>query len=622
MYTTTYCILIGFVVVYIRTLLIIALVFTIMFTACLKKIENNTYTLVDKAYSSTDRVSTLFHSITTNMNNTGDIYSTMDNVDTTFNSLDASVSIITSAAGSIDSEISSIGDILNSLKPLLDAMHSRCGDDCPVPLPDSSAIPDLSGLTDKIHGATDTIGQVKSQSDSVKSTVGTVKTSMDDALQGSRSTIDNLVSTYNEPIEAITSVLGQYEDIYLKAKRVSTGLDTTRIVVFLAFYVYVLVFLVLALIGVIYGRNWSPRLAACCTFFTPIVFLFIASVQLVLFVGLTDIHREVEHGLRYNVDQHASGLYRLNGSELVNKILYCSVDGSVFDLVTDYMNVTSLADTSSQIAQTNKNINSLNVGAKVNETIGYLDFNLTAIISSTNLEAKISGIQTELATLIQLSSNISAFGFPEKQAQEALQELNDNSKAIGGDLFVYENITDLDPTSSPYNQNQNYFTNKKQELLEYKSQRDKLQKKIDDITSDIPRVATSLNTVIIYFNLIYSDVSDIDNQIEFVKSQISTFPDLVEDIRVSLVDYLAGTSSTVLSLWNEVIEQGNCHYVKQYYTSTIDNIGKLGGYSGVICLTVYLITLFELIWFLLLLPATKRIGNIKHVKPEHDKHQI
>jgi peptidoglycan hydrolase CwlO-like protein len=649
--------------------LVIAIIFTIAFSATIQKVENDTIGVFEKAYDKVSNMIDLVADIDDSVNQTftkvDDVFAQIDKFDKAFDSIDVSIDKASDDVTTVSNTLDIMDDKLDDLKSILDDINTKCNNQCPGDVPTRNDVPSIASKKTQVTAAQKAITDAKAQTDNSRKTISDMKDDIKSQVDSFKSDltgqVSSVTSSISEPAEKIQDYLDKVESYYGTAKKVVNGVDGARLAIFLAIYIVVLVFLVISAVGVFCGRTWAAKLAACCSFWSPIIFLIIATLQLIIFVGLTDINREFEPGLRYNMAKYLDTskrsiqLYRpgpsskrmlslpfmyagvlpagvqtvqatqdfnINSTELIDKILYCQKDGSFLD-VTDFdidsLNVTKYTVPLEQ--KLNQTFDTINVTSMTAAAVSYLDSfsGYTALLKDPQTEKEIDDMQDQLDDAYAKMDDLSNLGYPQASETSELSDLNTHSAAIGGAYFVLNNVSSLNPAASPYNSNTPYYTNKKTTLTTYKSQRAVAQARADSIKVDMVKANNTLNTIIDEVDTIIDSADDADDQIQNIRTQVNSFQGLMYGVRDSANTVIHFAEAKVTHAIDTTKDLVNCYFIGNYYSNTKANLRYIASFAGVICIDVFLLTIGLLIWFLLLLPATKKIGNAKHIKPEMER---
>jgi len=516
--------------------------------------ENNFNNLLNIAANSNQTIDSIFYKI-------NDVYNALDGIRSSFSLIDSGLDGVLTDIYNISYSMDALNNDLQNLSSILNAIASGLSS---ANVSSGSSVPSIASNNATFTSAVNAIDQSKSQIASANNTLNnieaTIKTDVSNTENNIKNALGNLDGRLSGPVQTFENYLQKFNFYYAKAKRITNGIDGSVYGVFLAFYILVPFIFALGLIAVFKNSKFCSGVIAFIAFITPFLFLLMATLQLIPFVGISDFCREAgptlqrsEYLINSAFGSSGNSSY-LNATAVVNTVLHCGPNGSFLDLVPSM------------------NLSLLNVEQYVIPFKNALDSEI-AQFNNTNI---INSSETYLNQFVNLISHVD------------IENITSPLQQIGSQLdILYQNLAN-------YNQSHNQtlidlFVQANQTISNSENEINNIQTCIQNTISSAAIIRNGINLIPVVFNNVTNAVYDV---IDYALNDIATI------------------SNSVLSL-------ASCYPLSTFIQSSkTETCNQLAPYSGVISIIAYLTSMLLLSWFISILLLRKRIcsaeNNVVH----------
>jgi hypothetical protein len=398
------------------------------------------------------------------------------------------------------------------------------------------------------------------------------------------------------------------------------------------FYLIIFLNLAIAMLGILYCRyNACVKYTAAFAFFIAAIFVLIGSLYLSFSLGIFNTCNEVEPALLRSqslIDQLLSQTdVNINVTVLVNNIFHCKRNDSIIDLFPE---ISIPPIDSSALIQEIDNLKSIiinfpHIQQLSNELLNEID-QVEMILNTIelNVSKPLTSLEISLENVELQLNNMTQFGYNQTTAMEALAELNAKSQEIGGrNNFTLDTVNELNPMASPYNQDEQYFSNQENLLLQYKDDRNQAIQKINEIEQQLKMINTNISII---FNELHNitiiQSEDISKDLDTIKDSINSLIYTFEHLKSVTLLAFSFCKNAIESLTNAIANATSCTYIGTYFRDTSTKVCyELTPYIASLSLLSYIVAISLLFFFMCLLPATKRIGYNWSVSNEFEEEQ-
>lgn len=369
-----------------------------------------------------------------------------------------------------------------------------------------------------------------------------------------------------------------------------------------------------------------------CTF--SLIFFLLGSIQVIIFITLSDVCKETETApAKLQNTIGAGNLPNLpitnqpiDIKNITNSIFTCQGNSTYLDAVgytKESLGVNRVIDTAreqskSALNQTSSADSLLN-NAKSQATS--FSQNLTSIPSFSTLIQNITDYQKKLDDLFGQSFNLSRYGFDQNKLDNSLAGLN-NLTQRAGEFYTINNISLLDTNKPAYvsllSQSERQVLNQtRDEVVGLVAKYNSTLITLGQVQVNITLIGRSLNNTKLNVQIIQNIVNSLYTIPNQVVAEIDKIGVAVNGVRTNATAFIDKVINNINGAIDDALVIARCGPLGNTLRTVKDSVCvKLAAYDVVLAIDCFIIAVLMVIWFPWLLLAAKRffypIPNVEY----------
>ena len=194
---------------------------------------------------------------------------------------------------------------------------------------------------------------------------------------------------------------------------------------------------------------------------------------------------------------------------------------------------------------------------------------------------------------------------------QTLYQINNESAHLGGQYFDQNNITQLNTSASPYNQDKSFFDQKKNETLTLLNEKATAELIVSYINGNITLIDQDITNIELNINSSQANTDQLMNEISQINTQVNSVGNLFSSLQNNATIVFDDIVNFATHTYNAFISLTDCGTIGDFIRTDLGNnlCVECLSYSIIILFACFAIGTLMFCLYPVILEAIKRICN-------------